>query len=67
MAPKVSARDVHFLRRFPFPSHTFITSSRPSHILASDGPMEEEQHPGYNAKYFYPVDLGDFPQNRYKI
>ncbi|KAI9674409.1 MAG: hypothetical protein M1817_001747 [Caeruleum heppii] len=44
-----------------------MTATRPPSILPADVPIEEERNPGYNAKHFFPVSLGDIFQNRYKV
>ena len=36
-------------------------------ILPSDIPIEEELTPGYDPRYFYPVNPGDILHNKYEM
>ena len=44
-----------------------MTASQSPTILSAEVPIEEEGNPGYNAKHFLPVNLGDIFHNKYKI
>lgn len=44
-----------------------MATTRAFGILPSDVLIEEETMPGYDAKHFYPINLGDLLGGRYKI
>lgn len=44
-----------------------MSSSRAPRILPPNVPVEEEGIPGYDSKYFYPVNPGDVFHNRYEM